>query len=325
MSTKDFLNIGRETTKGSALQDLKDAGAAGAQDFAILDLSGVVVDTETFTLGDDVYEINLIATDNGLDTGTGGLYNNDAKGPIQVPLTSAQVDVGDIILIGTEFMKVVAVGPSSSTVVRGYAGSTIAAHADSQTILEAVQQIVAASDFAVPVAATTAATAKVEIATAVNSFSLGINEQLGQGTAKVDQAALIVEAFVGGGTDAVVFHLPADKGVPDSAETFTNGTITAFGGGVEAASQQYSVIWRVVSMADASANLISVVAPFDVTEAVVTVYAATGALKITQVAAGDAVPYNGVVTVTGSRLVEMDNAGTADFAENDIVKIEFFA
>ena len=76
MSQKLFLNTGVETIKGGALHALKDAGNAGAYDYAVLALTGVVVDQETFTLGTDVYEVNVVATDNGLDTGTGGEFDH---------------------------------------------------------------------------------------------------------------------------------------------------------------------------------------------------------------------------------------------------------
>jgi hypothetical protein len=68
MSQKLFLNTGLETIKGGALHALKDAGNAGAYDFATLDLTGVVVDQETFTLGTDVYEVNVVATDTGAES-----------------------------------------------------------------------------------------------------------------------------------------------------------------------------------------------------------------------------------------------------------------
>jgi hypothetical protein len=317
MSTKDFLNIGLETTKGSALHSLKDEGSAGALNHAILTLTGVVVDTETFTLGSDVYEINVIATDNTLDTGTGGEYNNTSPGPIQVPLTSAQVSAGDVILIGSEFMKVTAVGASSSTVVRGYAGSTIAAHGNSVTILEAVQQIAAGSDFAVPVSATAAATADGQIVAAVNYFAAGANEQLGGGTAKVDQAGLTVSAAQGVGT-SVVFGYDANGSSPAaSTETFTNG---AFGGavfvaGVEAASQQYSKIIHKVTAGDVSAGSVDFLAPFTVNEAFATVYLTTGLVDEA---------WDGAVVVTGN-LVQVNNAGASDWAAGETIVVQFYA
>lgn len=328
MSTKDFLNIGLETNKGSALQSLKDEGRAGARTFAILTLTAGAVDQQTFSLGGDTYEMHFLVTDRGLDTGVGAAnaFNNTSPGPLAVPLTSAQVDVGDIISIGGEVFKVVATGPSSSTVVRGYAGSAIVAHADSTTITEAANPLTDLTNFPIPVPLTSAASAvKLLVRDAVNYFNIARNEQLGEGTVKVNKAALDVEAFVGGATNGVVFHVQPTKTPPVTAEALSFATLTAFGEGVEPASQKYSTIWRVVTAAEAAAGVIRLVSPFDVTEVVATVFDATGALKSTLIVAGDTLLWNGAVTVVANRLVEVDNGGTSDFAENDIVKIEFFA
>jgi len=299
MSQKLFLNTGRETIKGGALHALKDAGNAGAYDFATLDLSGVVVDQETFTLGDDVYEINVVATDTGAES----------VAQVEVGDTSIVFDVaptipllpGDVIRMESEFMIVVDynVNGPSANVIRGAFGSTEAQHTIANSDTFQAAQPVAAGNFVVPVAAAAAATAKAEIAGAVQFYSDGgWRKGLGGGTGVNVTNGLKVDAFVGAGTNDVVFAYPANGGVSSTAEAFTNGTITAFGGGVEPAELVYT---KHVYVA-AGTGAVSFVAPWDVAEAWVTMHGADGA--IIEAAAN-------TVAVTNNRLVTVSAAGSA--------------
>lgn len=312
MSQKLFLNTGVETIKGGALHALKDAGNAGAYDYAVLALTGVVVDQETFTLGTDVYEVNVVATDNGLDTGTGGEFNNTSP-VINVPL--AGLAVGDVILVESEFMKVIEASASSAFVSRGFAGSTIAAHGNSITVFEAVQQV-AAGTFDVPVSATAANTADDQIAAAVQFWSDGgYSKGLGGGIGVRVENGLKVDSFLGPGTNEIVFAYAADGGVATTAEGFTNGTITAFGGGVEPASQVNSRVFHTVVAGDVSAGSVDFVAPFTVSEAFAVVHDSTG----------NVLAWDGAVTVTNGRYVSVNNAGATDWAAGDTIELVMYA
>lgn len=311
MSQKLFLNTGLETIKGGALHALKDAGNAGAYDFATLDLSGVVVDQETFTLGTDVYEVNVVATDTGSES-TVAVGASDTSIIFDVAPTIPLLP-GDVIRMESEFMIVIDynVNGPSANVVRGAFGSTAAAHSIANSDTFQADQPVAAGNFAVPVAATAAATAKGEIASAVQFWSDGgYSKGLGGGIGVTVQNGLKVDAFVGAGTNDVVFAYPADGGVATTAEGFTNGTITAFGGGVEPAELVYTK--HVVVAAGTSA--ISYVAPWDVAEAWVTIHGADGA--IIEAAAN-------TVTVTNNRLVTVSAAGS--LAAGVVVTIHMLA
>lgn len=296
MSQKLFLNTGLETIKGGALHALKDAGNAGAYDFATLDLTGVVVDQETFTLGTDVYEVNVVATDTGAES-TVQVEAGDTSIIFDVAPTIPLLP-GDVIRMESEFMIVVDynVNGPSANVVRGAFGSTAAQHTIANSDTFQAAQPVAAGNFAVPVSATAAATAKVEIAAAVGFWSTGWRKGLGGGTGVTVQNGLKVDAFVGAGTDDVVFAYPADGGVATTAEGFTNGTLSAFAGGVEPAELVYT---KHVLVA-AGTGAISFVAPWDVAEAWVTLHGADGA--IIEAAAN-------TVAVTNSRLVTVSAAG----------------
>jgi hypothetical protein len=199
----------------------------------------------------------------------------------------------------SEFMIVVDynVNGPSANVVRGAFGSTAAQHTIANSDTFQAAQPVAAGNFAVPVSATAAATAKVEIAAAVGFWSTGWRKGLGGGTGVTVQNGLKVDAFVGAGTDDVVFAYPADGGVATTAEGFTNGTLSAFAGGVEPAELVYT---KHVLVA-AGTGAISFVAPWDVAEAWVTLHGADGA--IIEAAAN-------TVAVTNSRLVTVSAAGS---------------
>lgn len=277
MSTKDFLNIGLETTKGSALHSLKDEGAAGAYDFARLALSGVAVDQETFTLADrDVYEVNSVLTDTAsesvatVEVGDTSITFDTAFGIAALP--------GDVIRMQDEYMIVIDynVNGPSANVVRGAFGSTEAQHSVANSDTFQAAQPVAAGNFAVPIDDTAAAAFVIDCAAAVEFWKNGYSKGLGGGIGVRVENALKVDAFVGPTGDEVVFAIAANaNGADVNAENFTNGTLdAAFGGGVEAASQQYS---RVIVKATGTGAL-SFVAPFVVNEAFVTLYGADGAI-----------------------------------------------
>ena len=319
MSTKDFLNIGLETTKGSALHALKDEGAAGAYDFARLDLTGVAVDQETFTLAGDVYEYNAITTDTG----------SESTVQVEVGDTSIVFDTaptipllpGDVIRMQDEYMIVIDynVNGPSCNVVRGAFGSTEAQHTVLNSDTFQAAQPVAAGNLAVPSDDTAAAAAVIDIANAVQFWTDGgYSKGLGGGIGVKVQNSLKVDAFVGPVGDEVVFALKANGSAGGAnSETFTNGTLdAAFGGGVEEASQQYARIIHKVTAGDVTAGFIDYVSPFTVNEAFATVYQATGVVDEA---------WDGTVVVTNGRFVQVTNAGAADWAAGETVVVEFYA
>lgn len=277
MSTKYFKNVGLETTKGAVIHALKDEGAAGTHDYAVLTMTGVAVDQETFTIGEDVYEYNVVLTDSTFEA-TAEVTAGDTAftltgAPAIVPLP------GDVVRMEDEYMIVVDynVNGPSMNVVRGAFGSTDATHtAGANTSLFQAAQPVAAGNFACPGDSTAAAAAVIDIANAVQFWTDGgYNKGLGGGIGVKVENGLKVGAFVGTG-DTVVFDKEADGSVGGAlAETFTNGTIdAAFNAGVEPASQKYA---RVMLKAAGTAAL-EFVAPWAVDEAYVTIWGADGAI-----------------------------------------------
>jgi hypothetical protein len=217
----------------------------------------------------------------------------------------------------SEFMIVVDynVNGPSANVIRGAFGSTEAQHTIANSDTFQADQPVAAGNFAVPVAATAEATAKAEIAAAVGFWSTGYRKGLGGGTGVTVKNGLKVDAFVGPTGDSVVFAYAANGGVSSTAEAFTNGTITAFGGGVEPASQKYAKILHKATAGDVSAGVVEFVAPWTVDEAYAFVADSTGV----QLA------WDGTVVVTGGRYVSVNNGGATDWAAGDVIELTILA
>ena len=404
MSQKIFKNIGLETIKGAALHDLKNEGAAGAFDFATFTFTGVAVDQEEFSLGDDTYEFHSILTDTAAES-IAIVAAGDTAITFDVAPTIPLVP-GAIIRMETEFMVVVDynVNGPSANVIRGAFGSTDAEHSIANSDTFQAAQAFEAGNFPVPLSAVAAATADGQLVAALNWWNTGWRKGLGGGTGIDVKNALKVTAVQGVGT-SVVIGVEADGGVPSSSDGLdsvtvnftdggagedylestdgtdfldlgikdgdtitigsavandgayvvtgisagqinvatgswtdeaqgdaitisqataqTNATLTAFAGGVEPASQQYSVLWYVWTAADDTANQKEFFAPFDVTEAVVTAWESNGSPHRTQ-SGTDELNWDGTVVVTDSRLVTVAE-GTADvLAANDIIKVEFF-
>mgnify|MGYP003571911755 FL=1 len=276
MSTKYFKNIGLETTKGAALHAVKDEGAAGSFDYAVLTMTGIAIDQETFDIAGDTYEYNAVLTDTG----------SESVAQVEVGDTSITFDVaptipllpGDVIRMENEYMIVLDynVNGPSCNVLRGQFGSTEAQHTILNSDTFQAAQPVAAGNFAVPGDDTAAAAAVIDIANAVQFWTDGgYSKGLGGGIGVKVQNGLKVDAFVGTG-DSVVFAKEADGAVGGAlADTFTNGTIdVAFNDGIEPASQKYA---RYMITA-AGTGALEFVAPWAVDEAYVTIWGADGAI-----------------------------------------------
>lgn len=293
MSNKLLNSIGLETTKGELLHGLAQ-GVWGAKDYALLVMAGNVVDQETFTLGSDVYELHQINTDTTVNTANSELDNTDTESVV----TLTGVAVGAILLVESEFMQVTEVGTTYVKVSRGYAGSTIAAHADAEDIYKAAQAV-GTGNIPVPLGATltlTAASALIE--TAVNAVT---------GNALTVTATELVAGTVAFTKDAATTSVAC-------AETLTNGTISAaFVGGVQPASRSASTFTRAATSADVTAGSIYIALPFTPSLVTAAVYAAAGTVKA----------WDGAVTIVGD-IAEIDNSGSTDFADTDIVVVSAY-
>jgi len=109
----------------------------------VLRVTGVTADGQTITIGSDIFEIDPITVDSTDDT-EGGNWNN-VTDPLTVTMTSAlypqigvggvvPLIVGELIYIGTEYLRVTGILSDDVTFERGAGGSSAATHADAQDI-----------------------------------------------------------------------------------------------------------------------------------------------------------------------------------------------
>jgi len=231
MSQKLFKNTGRETIKGGVLHALKDAGNAGSFDFAVFTMTGVMVDQEEFTLGEDTYEFHSILTDTGAES-IAIVAEGDTAFTFDTAPTIPLVP-GAVIRMETEFMVVVDYNPNgpSVNVIRGAFGSTDAEHSIANSDTFQAAQAYGAGNLPVPLSAVAAATADGELVGAVNFWSDGgYRKGLGGGTGVNVENALKVLATQGTGT-SVVFGIEADGGVPTSSDGLDSVTVNFTDGG----------------------------------------------------------------------------------------------
>ena len=238
MSRKDFLNIGLETTKGSALHSLRDEGSAGAYDFAVLDISGISVDQDTFRLGFDQYEVNIILTDTAAES-TAIVAVGDTTIQFDTALGMAVVQ-GDVLRMEDEYMIVIDYDATNAfaNVLRGQFGSTEAEHSIANSDTFQAAQSVADGNFACPSDDTAAAETNQDIAAAVQFWSDGgYSRGLGGGIGVRVENGLKVDAFIGT-ADSVVFAYPADGGVAITSDGLDSVTVSFTDGG---AAEDYLV------------------------------------------------------------------------------------
>jgi len=112
------------TLKGRLLNALATQ-EQGINDVALLDMSGAVVDLETFSLGDNVFELQDIST---AETATGSAAATDTNAITLNTAPDRDFIKGEVFIIDVEFCKVTShvAGSLKVFVERGYAGSTAA-------------------------------------------------------------------------------------------------------------------------------------------------------------------------------------------------------
>lgn len=314
MSTNNevFGSLAKNTIKGVAIHALA-AAMAGVYSVSVLTLSGAGVNGDNFTLGGDVYELLQVNTDTNTNTANGELANAVAG---YAEITLSGQSVGRVLRVENEFLLVVKADDTTCTVLRGFAGSTVASHANGVDIFRSAAASTAGRKV-IPVGATLTNTTVAPLITlAVNYHVAGYYAGLGKGAALVRKASLDVEA-VNFSTTAVAFLLPGGNSpLPTVAESVTNGTITNFTAGVPVASALKSENVHTVTAADVTATVIRAAFPFAAKVVTARVYTAAGALKA----------WDGAVTLSaGGRVATIDNAGTTDWAATDYILISAYA
>lgn len=292
MSIQLLNNIGKETTKGAMIHNLA-AAHSGANSTAVLAFSGSAAHQETFTISDDVYELLTITKDTSVITANDEL-NNLFKTNI---VTLTGVMVGDILEVAGEYMQVTEVNPTTVRVSRGYAGSTIAVHADGITI-NTNTDTGAVGAITVPITATLTPAGVIPLIVKT------VNSGLGK---------LPVTAVKASGDSVIFSKVAADGDVTTSTDIANAAIGTKFTTGVQPASTISSKVMIIATAADVTATLIYVSLPYTPTLVTVAVYTSAGVVKA----------WDGAATIAGN-IVEIDNSGTTDWASTDILILKAF-
>jgi len=119
---------------------------------AVLRISGNCAVTDTVTIGTDVFELDDITAASG-DAAANGSWNN-VTDPVTIPMAVGDyaaigvggvdpLQVGDLVYLGTEYMRVTTIDGNNVTFSRGRCGSTAAAHIDTTGIFIATTPHVA--------------------------------------------------------------------------------------------------------------------------------------------------------------------------------------
>lgn len=286
--------------------------APGAFASALLVLAENVVAADNFTIGDDVYEIEIVNTDS-TDNTAGGLWNNTTS-PLIVDLSPAAYDnlrptlaVGKLIRIENEILRLAKINGNKYEFHRGDSGTTAAAHANGVDIFRG--DGVTAGRIAVGLVTTlTPAAAQAAIVDVVNS---------GWGSEK------FIRCFARSAALTMFYYTKPGAFTTACAEAFNGATnlIDAnFAGGAPTGVTKYVRVSRVPTTIEVSAGVVNIALPFNPVAAFVEVrVTASNAVKAWD---GD----NALVAASppAPAYVTVNNDGAVDFDANDTIEVIAF-
>jgi hypothetical protein len=285
----------------------------GAVATGVLRLAANVADTETVTIGPDVYEVETVATATGQTTGAGGMLNN-VTNPVSIPTTLAAlgVAVGDLLAVENEIMKVLRDNGAAGVVLgRGRAGTTIAAHGNAIAINKG--NGVTAGRIPVGFIATfTPAVAGPAFAAEINNATHGNERAVVKAstiypTIKATSLQAGAEVLIEGRTAAVIALATTETlaGANNvwAAAVMANGAVQAV--------KRWGRQAKVPTATEVALGTLEFVFPF--TPTFVNVIVIT-------TATGIAVAWNGARTITAGR-VTIDNTGATDWSAAETVTV----
>lgn len=279
----------------------------GAKAINVLHASGVVANGETVTIDGQVFEVDIINTDTGINT-SGGEWNNTTDA-ILVTMAAHGKAAGDLLRVENEIFKVLRVPDANSLVLaRGRSGTTPATHADALDIFESD----AAPASNIPVGLVTTLTAAVFTDALVDEINNAVTT--GNKERATAKASTLYNTIVASGpVDAEVLIQGINPGVLALActETGTNlawSAATMYGG--QAAGHLGSVaVARVPTATEVAAGVLRVVLPFTPKAVDVQVrVTATGVVKA----------WDGALAIVSGGFT-LDNGGVTDWAATDTV------
>ena len=252
MSFKTFQTLSKDTQKGAALASLSQM-SAGADEFDALVMTGAFVDgdyfvldqgswtgranyesnTDTLSISAVRYFVKLLAA-TALTLGDASL-NTTTPGVVKaMTITGHGMVQGNVFGVGTEFFRVLQVRDANTIdVLRGYAGSVVAAHAQASAVLAPANytNMNMPYDFALPVTALALATAGPQLAAALptlDGFNPKWNGGVGLGIQQILGARKLGFTWEFDSTNSRLFcHRPAQSGGSGSTTVTFTSTVAA--------------------------------------------------------------------------------------------------
>jgi hypothetical protein len=298
-SSQVFAEIG-DLTLSALLNGLIDGQQLdpGVVAVNVLRVAANVANTETVTIGNDVYEVHTVNTDTTVVV-SGGELNNTAT-PATETLTAHGLAVGALIRVESEIMRVIGVRDDDTIVVsRGHSGTTVATHANGTSIYKAgagftAGRIPVGNDGTLtPAAFSPALVAQINAygTEPVEATKIGDNEVLLTSNAAVAQITACTETL-GGSNNAFA--------------------AAAMFGGRTPAQARLCIVSRVPTAAEVALGNMHFA--FDFAPTVVAVLARVTATPAIAKAT------DCTVTVTGN-VVKLHNAGGTDWAATDTITL----
>jgi len=105
----------------------------GAEAVNVLAVAADVSETETVTIGDDVYEVEIVNTDSTDNTANNNFANTNANivlSTFTADYPNTTIAVGGLLRVESEIMRCTASSGASRTFNRGVSGTTVASHAN---------------------------------------------------------------------------------------------------------------------------------------------------------------------------------------------------
>lgn len=301
-----LAQVPRLTVKGEAIHRLAD-NLYGTDEVAVLRLAANVVDRETITITSgapfkatraDAFQIVVINTDT---TANSTVLDSTSAADVVETIASHGLTKGAILRCESEFLLVKEVKSANTVLLeRGYAGSTIASHADGSDIFKKGATALTAAKIYVPISGTlTPAAAGPELAaglTALNTlgwtFTYTANTLTGFRRAN-------------GYHDTLAETLSGTDNVWAAAASW---------GGFESGQMKRGVAIRVPTASEVALGVLAAQFPFTVAYARVTVFTTS---------TGAPVAFGGTIAWSGGK-VTLTNGTDPDFSANETVVIEAF-
>ena len=280
----------------------------GVNQMAILRVNANVVHAETVTVGNDVFEIDIINTDSTEVTANGDF--NNTTNPLDVDMsgyTGLSLSAGDVIRIENEMLLVTAkrkIGATEYTrFSRGYGGTTNATHADA-SIIYIGDGIAAGSTITVPLVTNLTPNGFL------NAFVPCLNAKNTH-----ELRAIKISA-----NECMIYRTVADEASIACSETLAglnNSIDSALRGGNLRQTARIARATRIPTADEVALGNLRIVVPFDPVAVFVDVRTTTTNAQVA---------WDGATTITvasgsDSAYVTLDNSGVTDWAETSTVEV----